>query len=289
MIRQLTGTTSLEITSSDLIACFSPEMGGRLLELRVVDGPHIFIPTKPHSFAVTSWPRAGAYPLVPYHNRLENAQISVGGETFLLEGHPAAPPHTLHGPGHTQPWTLVSHGASELTMKLDYHADAHWSWPFEAIQSFCLDSGLFKLSVSLRNTGEKPMPGGLAWHPYFASAKSVSTDARYVWPHREDYLPTGECIELTDRPAAEALPTLYLQDWRKALVSCADGYQAEVSATSAFDCLIIHRGDPAHICVEPATHVPSAWNLPDDPEAVGARILHPGEVLEGSIEIRISK
>ena len=289
MIRQLNGTDFLEITSSDLIARLSPEMGGRLLQLKAGAGPDILIPTKPHSFEVTSWPRAGAYPLVPYHNRLENAQIALNGETFSLESHPAAPPHTLHGPGHTRPWTLVSHGASELTMKLDYQADAHWPWPFDAIQSFRLDGGLFTLSMSLRNTGEKPMPGGLAWHPYFASIKSVSTDARHVWPHREDYLTTGERIEITDRPATEALPTAYLQDWRTALVSCADGYKAGVSATSVFDCLVIHRGDPAHICVEPATHVANAWNLPDDPETVGARILRPGEVLEGSIEIRISK
>ncbi|WP_420703422.1 hypothetical protein [Brucella intermedia] len=263
-------------------------MGGRLLELKTSDGQDILVPTKPHSFNATDWPRAGAYPLIPYHNRLSNAGISVDQRVVSLAANPAALPHTLHESSHTRPWTLFSHDSCRIVMKLDYEPDGHWPWRFKAVQDFELSGSDLKLSISLTNRSESPMPAGLGWHPYLSSLEPVSTDAKFVWHHAEDYLPTGGRDEVRNEQAESTLPTRYLEGWSEARVNLIGRGSATISASPEFGFLVIHRGHSSHICVEPVTHVPNAWNLNVDRDRVGARILRPGETLKGSILLRVS-
>ncbi|WP_197435523.1 aldose 1-epimerase [Agrobacterium vitis] len=276
-----------EISSNRLYAQVCPSMGGRLLKLAVVDGPDILVPAEPQSFDTLTWPRGGAYPLVPYHNRIEGGRLVVGAETFDLPPHPAAMPHTLHGPGHTKPWQLVEHTPSRLVMRLSYDRDDHWPWAFEAFQDFELEGNVLTLALTLKNLDDRPMPGGLGWHPYFASPDPVSVDAKYRWPHGDDYLPLGDRVPVTNRQSTKYLPTQYLQDWTEAEIRNVDGFRSRVTATSAFMGLVVHRGDPAHICVEPVSHIANAWNLKDEPEMTGAKIMLPGEVLEGVVRVEV--
>ncbi|WP_454703024.1 aldose epimerase family protein [Agrobacterium burrii] len=275
------------IASDVLHAELCPSMGGRLLKLAVTGGPDILVAAEPQSFDTLNWPRGGAYPLVPYHNRIEGGEIAVGGETFRLPSHPAASPHTLHGPGHTKPWQLVEHAPSRFVMRLRYQRDDHWPWAFEAVQDFRLAGNVLTLGLSLGNLDERPMPAGLGWHPYFASTEQVSVDAKFRWPHGDDYLPLGQRVPVTNSRSTKYLPTQYLQDWTAAEVRGADGFSSRVTATSFFIGLVVHRGDQAHICVEPVSHIANAWNLKGDPEMSGARIMRPGEVLEGVIRIEV--
>lgn len=289
MALMLSGGASLGLTSDTLEAALSPEMGGRLIRFGLRDGPDILVPTAPHAFPPTNWPRAGAYPLVPYHNRLSEARVMVEDERVDLTPHPDAVPHTLHGPGHTQPWEAVSHEADRLVMRLEYRKNRHWPWDFEAVQDFRLTQDALRLSISVKNLDRKPMPAGLGWHPYFASVEPVMTDAAIQWPHHDDYLPRGQSDAIADEAVACRRPTRYLQHWSRAHVVCSAGMRVQVSATPEFDFLVIHRGDPAHICVEPVTHLANAWNLALDPGRVGARVLAPGESLSGTIELRICR
>lgn len=192
MGRQLYGTTVYDISSAKLLASFCPAMGGRLLAFRRRDGQDIFVPAEPQDFDVRNWPRAGAYPLVPYHNRLAHAQVAAGDEIVHLRSHPAAAPHTLHGPGHTRPWVAGAHDAGSFAMSLDYVADEDWPWDFRAEQFFELGNEYLRLTMTVENRSGRPMPAGMGWHPYFASRDPVISNARYVWPHAPDYLPDGE-------------------------------------------------------------------------------------------------
>ncbi|MBY5460841.1 hypothetical protein HFO89_31725 [Rhizobium leguminosarum] len=276
-----------EISSNRLLAELCPSMGGRLLKLAVIDGPDIFVTAKPQSFDILNWPRGGAYPLIPYHNRIERGRLAVGTETFDLPPHPAALPHTLHGPGHTRAWQLIEQTPSRLVMRIVYERDDHWPWAFEASQDFALEGNVLTLGVTLKNLDERPMPGGLGWHPYFASPDPVSVNAKYRWPHGDDYLPLGHRVSVTNRQSTKYLPTQYLQDWDEAEIRHADGFRSRVTATSALMGLVIHRGDPAHICVEPVSHIANAWNLKGQREMTGARLMLPGEVMEGVVRVEV--
>lgn len=276
------------ISSNALYADFCPSMGGRLLKFAVQGGPDILVSTAPQSFNTLNWPRAGAYPLVPYHNRIEGGEIAIGEERIRLPSHPAASPHTLHGPGHTKPWELLEHSESRLVMRLKYQADEHWPWAFEAFQEFSLKRNVLTLGLSLQNLDERPMPAGIGWHPYFASTDNVLADAKFRWPHGDDYLPMGHRVSVTNRKSTKYLPTQYLQDWTEAEIRNADGFTSNLTASAPFMGLVIHRGDQAHICVEPVTHIANAWNLKGDAQVTGARLLLPGEAMEGVIRIEVA-
>ncbi|MDI5929782.1 aldose 1-epimerase [Rhizobium leguminosarum] len=287
MGRSLAAGEAVEIASGELVAKCSPHMGGRLLELSTREGLDVLVPTSPHSFDVTAWPKAGAYPLIPYHNRISEACITVGDQRIALASHPLASPHTLHGPGHTRPWLLSSHAASALSLTMDYAADEDWPWDFRAVQTYRLADNELKLSLSLENLSQAPMPAGLGWHPYFYSTEPVQTDAKAVWLHRGDYLPTGERRAVIGEHTESSKPTRYLESWSEARIRLTGGGTALVSASTELGFLVVHRGDAHHICVEPVSHVPDAWNMRFDRAATGARILGAGERLEGSISVRV--
>lgn len=282
----LVGGDVYSIASRGLSAEFCPDMGGRMLSLTASAEIDVLVPLAPQRFDVTDWPRAGAYPLIPYHNRLASAALTVAGKRYSLPPHPAAAPHTLHGPSHTRPWEPRRHDTARLVMGLDSSADDHWPWDYEAQQDFQIEGSVLVLTMTLTNRDRRPMPAGLGWHPYFASAQAVAADASARWPHRADYLPTGERIDSEIQVLRYLPPTCYAEGWRHAHVSGLGRARAVMTASDVFRFLVVHRGDPAHVCVEPVTHVPNAWNL--DRDDVGARLLAPGETLEGRIRLEIS-
>lgn len=288
MGQRLRGEETYEIVSRGLSVRFCPDMGGRLLAFRGQNGQDIFVRAEPHSFDVTNWPRAGAYPLVPYHNRLANARVAAEGEIFHLRSHPAAAPNTLHGPGHTRPWVAGLHEENRFNMSLDYIADGDWPWDFHAEQRFELSDESLRLTMTVENRSGRPMPAGMGWHPYFASRDPIVSDACYVWPHGPDYIPDGERNRLTGGEQIVHADTAYFQGWSKARISLNNDVTATLTASSSFGFLVVHRGDPTHICVEPVTHVANAWNLSLPPLRTGAALLPPGARLTGHIEIRLS-
>uniref|UniRef100_UPI002AFE22DE aldose epimerase family protein n=1 Tax=Devosia sp. TaxID=1871048 RepID=UPI002AFE22DE len=218
-----------------------------------------------------------------YHNRIENAQLRFGGATHALTPHPDAAPHSLHGPAQRRPWHVRAQDGASAVLALDYAADADWPWAFQARQHFTLEENGLGLVLTLRNAGSVPMPAGLGWHPYFP-AGSVAHDARFHWPMRPDYLPTGE-RQAGPGPAAA---TLYLEHWSQALVK-RDGWETVLTASPEFTHLVVHEAGP-YQCLEAATHLANGFNLAADGTAqTGMRVLAPGEMLEGRVDIRLRR
>ncbi len=285
MIRYLAGQQICGIASEQLEAQFSPVLGGRMIKFTHKQHANIIIPMESHRFPVTNWPRAGGYPLVPYHNRLSEASITVNEIAYALPAHPAARPHTLHGPGHTRSWHVDFNDETRLVMVLNYEANEDWPWAFEATQDFQVEGDVLSLSMSIANRDCRPMPAALGWHPYFSSQEDVVTDAGFCWPHQDNYLPTGERIAITDPVVQRQRATSYLERWSEARITCTDGPVVTMRASAPFDFLVVHRGDDSHVCVEPVTHVANAWNL--DCQGVGARTLLPGGSLHGTVAIKV--
>jgi aldose 1-epimerase len=142
--------------------------------------------------------------------------------------------------------------------------------------------------MKVENRSNRPMPAGMGWHPYFASRNAVKADAVHIWHHLPDYLPDGRRSEF-DGSAGMAVPTAYLDSWTHADVVLTEETSVQIVASDAFAFLVVHRGDPAHVCVEPVTHLANAWNMDVPAENSGAVILAPGTDVHGVIEIAYSK
>ncbi|MFN7192659.1 MAG: hypothetical protein ACK5U4_14595, partial [Rhodospirillales bacterium] len=74
----------LEFGNRHLRAEALPELGGRLarLQYRAGDGAHdVLVPIGADPALPPSWPKGGAYPLIPYSNRIADAQVLHAGKT----------------------------------------------------------------------------------------------------------------------------------------------------------------------------------------------------------------
>jgi aldose 1-epimerase len=271
----------IELRAGPMRAVLFPAAGGRVGQLHHALAGDVLVPLADARFNPMQWPRAGAYPLVPYHNRIAGARLVNNGETIQLVPHPAAAPHSLHGPAHRRPWRVVDAAGVAARLALEYAEDEDWPWPFLAEQHFELSPLGMTVTLSVTNRGQTSMPAGLGWHPYFNSAGPASANAEFCWRHADDYLPDGLRAPATQ--AAIGAPTAYLQEWSGAAAVLLSGARLTIGADPLFAHLVLHRSDGI-TCIEPVSHVANGFNLAAQGVAdTGTVWLDPGATLAGKI------
>ncbi|WP_137129014.1 aldose 1-epimerase [Rhizobium sp. FY34] len=282
----------IEIRSGQFTAAFRPSAGGRVSRLWHDTLGEILVPMTDAVFDPYQWPKAGAYPLFPFHNRLTGGTIRHGGQSYQLCPHPALQPDVMHGPAQRRVWQVVDQSADGLSMALDYAADDDWPFAFRAEQHFQIEPDGLRIALSIANSGDRLMPAGLGWHPYFAASlnQPAGTDAQATFPLDDLNVPTG-APAVARRPGP--LPqktgyTIHLTEWTRAGVMTDGGAQVTIAADAALAHLAVHRMEH-YLCLEPVSHRAgslhtSAMNLtPDD-----IAMLQPGEILTGHIHLSLS-
>jgi len=292
--------TTASIRSERLVAAIDGAAGGRLsrLQWRRSNGEwfDVVVPMTAQ-LQGSRWPKAGAYPLVPYSNRIENAVLAFRGARYELAPHPDALPHTLHGHGHLTPWDCTA-VASAADLQMTAKASADWPWAFRATQRFAVHPEALVLDMSIQNLDARPMPAGLGWHPFFACHGPVTLrhSATKWWPHDDQFIPIGHAAPIGpawrspvhfDSEAQNA----YLSAHREALeISHESGVRVRVTGDSAIGHLVVHY--PAggqYLCVEPTTHVTNGFNLAEGGcPGTGLRVLEPGGTLTCSLRVEVA-
>ncbi|WP_404946999.1 aldose epimerase family protein [Rhizobium terrae] len=249
----------------------------------------ILVPTTGPEFEPLNWPKAGGYPLFPYHNKLVGAAFSHEGRHYEVLPHPAMVTDAQHGPAHRGPWHVVSQERDRIELAVDYRADADWPFDFRAVQRFLMSDDGLDVELSMTNTGSVSMPGGFGWHPYFATRfeNAAVSDARQIWPIGEAGIPSGKP---PDDRADERLPgegfTIFLSDWQRASAVTNGGAKVFVTAGPELPHMVAHR-TPAYVCLEPVSHVAGVFGFPSDKQhAAGLFVLQPGK--ERTARLRLS-
>ncbi|CAN7555626.1 hypothetical protein [Devosia sp. LjRoot3] len=264
-----------------------PDFGGRVARLSL-DGVDVLVPLGSDTFDPVRWPRAGAYPMVPYHNRIEDGRLAVVGKVYEIAPHPDALPHSLHGPAQRERWRLVFQSDHHATLELVRAADENWPWAFQVRQVFALRPDGLELSLSVTNKSNMKMPAGLGWHPYVAGCLDVAHDAEFVWPLRPDYLPRGTRSSIQHHHPAPVTGTEYLSCWSHLNLKTASGLDVDLSVTPVMSHLVLHKGDGDYVCVEPVSHLANGFNLHERGVlGTGTRTLDPDEDLSATISMTI--
>ncbi|MEQ1408405.1 aldose 1-epimerase [Neorhizobium sp. Rsf11] len=240
----------------------------------------ILIPTTGPEFDPLNWPKAGAYPLFPYHNRLVGAAFEHEGRHYEVLPHPALGSDAQHGPAHRRRWHVVSHEPDRIELALNYEADADWPFDFRAVQRFVLADGRLDVELALTNTGNGTMPGGFGWHPYFAAGlgNAVSCVAAEIWPVSSMGIPSGAAPQTRDanKPFPSEGFTVFLSEWGAATATLDGGAEITLTAGPELPHLVAHRM-PAYVCLEPVSHVAGAFGFPPEAKAAaGLFVLQPG-------------
>ena len=113
--------------------------------------------------------------LAPFPNRIAQAKYSFDGSDFMLPINRPKEALALHGFLYNKSFEVLEHKSSTLVLQYNYAEpiDAY-PFPFTLIVAYeLLDSGLLKVKTVVRNTGNKTMPFGTGWHPYFIINESI--------------------------------------------------------------------------------------------------------------------
>ncbi|NVP58674.1 aldose 1-epimerase [Mycoplana rhizolycopersici] len=246
---------------------------------------------------------SGCYPLVPFGNRVRDNRFSFRGRDYHFQANTDWDSHYLHGEGWQADWAVEQQTARLLELSFQNAANRITPYNYAATQRFVLQDDGIELTLSVTNKGERALPFGLGWHPYFPMTPETTllAPARKYWTEVDGWLP-GEATEIpadVDFSDRRGLPYRWVnngfEDWCGEAQIVWPERQAQLSLTAdplfrhAFVFVSDTDFDPAfqrdYFCFEPMSHLADGHNM----RGLGdLTVLEPGETLTGSIHMKPS-
>ena len=196
----------------------------------------------------------------------------------------------LHGQVYASPWAVAADGSFVARGGSD-----GWPWPYETTLTLTIEGATVRISQTLTNLGESPMPGGLGIHPWFVGPVEVRISSSTVLPSNVDpgaqFEPVRGPLDLREgRPMAIGLDATWPDPegdevgfrWPGL------GIGATLHATSSAGlCIVAASPRPdGVVAVEPETHAPYGLRRLLAGESHGMCWLEPGATLR--LETRIT-
>lgn len=253
-------------------AMVAPAAGGRLLSLHCSHNGQrvpLLVEAGPVDFDAHHWPKAGAFPMLPFANRLP-------AQGFLFQGRavrPEAGPRgfALHGSAHRRRWDVVSVAAGSVVMRCGAAAGEHgWPWAWSAEQEVRVSAQGATVTLSVRNDSDEPMPVGIGWHPYHPWPRDGEFTLQALARHELDAEGRARGGEQGVPRTVDPGGTIACSGWQGTLQMAMAGGTLHVECEGA-TALVLHRparGD--YLCVEPVTLLPGHLGEDD-------AVLLPGE------------
>ena len=241
----------------------------------------------------------GVYPLVPYSNRIGQAKLIVGDQTFSLRPNFMQEPHAIHGFGWQRVWQVVKRTADSAELHLGHSPDVDWPFACEARQTIRLSANSLQVNLSVKNNDKRPMPAGLGFHPYFplTADTHLQSDWKGMWKMGADSLPTelGPVPPEADysqlRPVAGWKVDHCFTGWGRRAVLDYPTHRMQIEASDACRQIVVFAPNDGRnfIALEPVTNINNAFALAAKGVAdTGTRILAAGESFEISMSITLS-
>ena len=118
---------SIRITCGDSECVLLPQIGGSIGRWRV--GTQDMLRHARQDDNILS---VSSFPLIPFSNRIANAQFEWNGNVIALPPSDLAAPHAHHGLGWQRKWTVAERSGDMALLRLDHTGDKDWPWPFAA-------------------------------------------------------------------------------------------------------------------------------------------------------------
>ncbi|MBX9817888.1 MAG: aldose 1-epimerase [Burkholderiaceae bacterium] len=281
-------TSTLTLRHGDLLCDIKPELGGSIAGLWLGTDP--VLSSLPGAQMQTVR-QSGSYPLVPFSNRIGQAQLQWAGTSHPLVRNFDPEPHAIHGVGWQRPWAVLESSDTFALLSLEHRADAAWPFDFDCSQAFKLEAGALEMSLSITNQSPVAAPVGLGWHPFFP--KRPGTEVQFTatgrWEMGSDKLPTHRESHPGLHQTVESLTVDHCFDGWGGVLTLQDAV-LRVRVSSALSRLVVYtHPERDNIAVEPVSHVNNALNLMAQTgaraEDLGVVILQAGQTY--SCEMRI--
>lgn len=249
-----------------------------------------------------------SFNLIPYSSLLENGMLKMGNEFYPL--YPKDPTqHREHGEVRNKPLKVERFDETSAALSFDStdFDDIYWPFPFTALLEYSLKGSTFKARMTLKNTGDHAMPGGLGMHPYFVrNLEGIKQDVFVKIPMKgaypqDDQIPlgtwaqnseseeftrgkilTGEHLDKCYRLSSNTYFIRWEASRIKLIFKCNDVFNHTV--------IYCPPHTDAHFALEPVSHVNNAFNMHEAGiKDTGTIILNPGSEMTGIAEMSIEE
>jgi aldose 1-epimerase len=299
-------TNELSLAAGDARVVLAPATGGAIAQF-TFRGTDVLRPLSVEARAAGNARGYSCYPLVPYSNRIANANLVFEERAHDLARNFGDHPHSIHGVGWQRAWSVVAHDtANALLMLLHTAAGADaaaWPWSFRATQSFALaadDNGsTLTARITLTNTDSASFPFGLGFHPFFprTGATALGFRAEAVWETEGTQLPTKR-VPAPDAwrfDPARAIGDVALDnvftgwDGMATLSDSVRRLAITIAADRAAGFLVVYIPPGRDfLAVEPVTHMTDAFNRAERGEkGTGTRVLDAGAAFSCTMRISV--
>lgn len=278
----------------------APEHGGSIVQItwRSPDGPRgLFRP--PRAPLATARPSdLGMFLMAPFTNRIDAARLPFEGAVLDLPLNRPAEHCSIHGFARDRPWRVDAGGPDEFRMVLD--AGEPWGpYRCQVALTARADGEALVLRLAVTNAGERRLPFGFGFHPWFAFEAGATLDfaaaARIAVGDRGLPLAEGAVAAIapgtlgSGRPAEPPAPCdLHFAGWAGTarIAYPTLGYDLAITATPNLGNLQVYvPPDRSAFCVEPVSHCVDVANRRDLAAHGDMTTVEPGATLAGEMRL----
>ena len=244
--------------------------------------------------------------LFPFPNMVKNGQYIFEGINYQLPLNWVEDGHSIHGFVADKTFKVIEKIATDdgAFVIVNYEHGICESYPFSFLLTikYSLTSNGFSATTTVSNTGQKSMPYGDGWHPYFLFDEMDADNVFLKLPPSavveidEHFIPTGKMIENRNYINFNQLGNLHLdtcfhldcpgaiavtQLWHKQKDIGINIWQQ--TGREKYNYVLIYTPPGRKsIAVEPMTCAPDAFN-----NHQGLILLKPSEVFEASFGVQL--
>lgn len=283
----------VQLKAGDSLLVLAPGIGGGIARL-VLAGVETLRRAPEDGQGAKDPLQLGEFPMAPWVNRVANGRFTWEESEVGVAGGPGGDPQGLHGVSWRTCWSVLQESAAEVVLGMAWDGAAGWPFPFKFTRRFVLTQNELTIEARLENTGFRPMPAALGFHPYFPSAGArLRAAASAAWITDAAGLPVSLGLE---RMAADMRSGLKVE--AQPLDHCFVGWDGIAvidwpthSMTMQTDPALTHLQvysptGAGHFCVEPQSAMPDAFNR--DQASSGIRILAPERDLVARLRLKVS-
>jgi len=279
----------VEITGDDIQVVVLPDVGARLHALRAFGREVLRTPADAdeHRREPFFW---GAYVMAPWCNRIAAAPTAVAGSVVDVPSN--FPDGTaIHGQVYAKPWKVDGPGRFSVRCGGD-----GWPWDYQVRMRVEVEGAVLRVALELVNASDRPMPGGLGLHPWFARPLRAAIRGATVYTRLDTVVPARPVAGAFDRRAITELPPGLDDGWTDLAQPPVElewpglGIRATMRfATPRRHVVAATPVDPDATAIEPQTHAPQGLARLNGGDPDGLTLLEPGASLGLDIELAFER
>jgi aldose 1-epimerase len=141
--------------------------------------------------------------LIPWPNRIAAGRYAFDGEEHQLAISEPERNAALHGLACWRPWTLEDHQPDRVALSFRILPSPGYPFHLDTTVEYRLDAGGMQVTTTSLNSGDRPCPYALGFHPYLAAAPgSVVDECALRLDVRRRLVPDELLIPRGDEPVA---------------------------------------------------------------------------------------